>query len=305
MTLTELRYMVALAQQKHFGKAAIACHVSQPTLSVAINKLELKLNVSIFERNHNEVRITDIGEKIVAQALRALEEIAVISEIANANKSQLNSPLRIGCIYTVAPYLFPLLIPQLNKLAPNMPIMIDEDLTANLRVKLQRGELDLIFISCPFTEDGIVVRPLYEEPLVVLMKKGHRLINKKMISNTDLVGENILLLGEGHCLRDQIMKACPHCFTANAHQKTVEGSSLETLRHMVASGFGITLLPCSATQVKYYQSILVVKPFKSTVPIRTIGLAWRVSFPRTKAVDVIIQAISACRLNGICLLPET
>lgn len=304
MTLTELRYVIALAQEKHFGKAANLCSVSQPTLSVAISKLESQLGVSIFERHHNDIRVTDIGEKIIIQAQRALEEVDSIKEIVAQGKSQLNSPLKIGGIYTVAPYIFPQLIPKLKKIAPKMPLIIQEDFTANLRVKLQRGEVDAIFIALPFTESGVVSKALYEEPFVVLMRKDHPLSQKTAIDEKLLAKENVLLLGEGHCFRDQVIETCPHCYRPNSLQQTVEGTSLETLRHMVASGMGLTILPSTATQIKNYQASLCVRPFKSKIPQRTVALAWRVSFPRTKAIDAVIKALTESKLSNICLIPD-
>lgn len=305
MTLSELRYIVALAQKKHFGDAAKASFVSQPTLSIAINKLEEELGVKIFERQYNEVRITEVGEKIIAQAQRVLEEAGIIKEIAEGGKSQLNSPLKIGGIYTVAPYLFPQLIPKIKKYAPKMPLFIHEDYTANLKAKLLRGELDAIFVALPFKDAGIVTKPLYEESFVVTMRADHPLSKKKNISSKDLKSETILMLGEGHCFRNQVMKACPSCYKTTNPEHIIEGSSLETLRHMVASGFGITILPSSATHLKYYQTTLCNKSFKENTPMRTIALAWRSTFPRTKAIDVLIKAITDCKLSGICLLPGT
>lgn len=303
MTLTELRYIVALAQVRHFGQAAKVCHVSQPTLSVAINKLEKSLGIVIFERHYNKVRVTEIGEKIIAQAQRALEEVAGIEEIATRGKSQLTSPLRIGAIYTVAPYLFPSLIPKIKKRAPQMPLIVQEDFTSNLRAKLQRGELDVIFVALPFTETGVVKKALYDEPLVVLMPKDHPLAKKPALDSADLKNENVLLLGEGNCFRNQVLEVCSHCYNPHGDQQTIEGTSLETLRHMVASGLGITILPSTAAEMQYYHKTLCVRPFKKKIPQRTIALAWRSSFSRTKAIDAIIQSISDNDLNGICLIP--
>lgn len=301
MTLNELRYLVALAREKHFGKAAKICHVSQPTLSIAIQKLENKLGIHLIERHLHDIRITPIGQRIVAQAQRTLEEVSRIREIANHEQSQLNSTLKIGGIYTVAPYLFPLLIPKINKRAPQMPLIIQEDFTTQLHQKLQSGELDAAFIALPFKGLGIVTKALYDESFVVLMRKDHPLSQKKNLCSHELSDHPVLLLGEGHCLRDQILEHCPHCYRPDGLQQTIEGTSLETLRHMVASGLGITVLPSSATQVKHYNRLLCVKPFKDQTPKRSIALAWRASFPRTKAIDVIIAAISDCALNGVCL----
>jgi LysR family hydrogen peroxide-inducible transcriptional activator len=301
MTLTELRYIVTLAQEKHFGRAAKACHVSQPTLSVAINKLESELDVAIFERDRNQVRATEIGKKIISQAQISLDEVNKIRDIALGGKSQLNSTLRIGAIHTVGPYLFPNLVPQLKKVAPEMPLMIQEDFTENLRVKLLQGELDAVFIALPFTEAGVVTKGLYEEPLVVLMRKDHPLSAKPSIKASDLSSEKILLLGEGHCLRKGVIKICPDC---KLDDNSSEGTSIETLRHMVASGSGITILPSTATQIQFYKSILCTKPFSGKIPQRCIGLAWRVSFTRPKAIGALIEALQSSTMQGICLLPE-
>ena len=170
MTLSELRYVLALAREKHFGKAAKACHVSQPALSAAINKLESELEVAIFERHRSSISVTDIGSQIVQQAQRALEEVEMIKEISQQGKSQLNTPLRLGAIHTVAPYLFPTLIPKLIKIAPNMPLLVQEDYTSNLRMKLVEGELDIIIIALPFSAPGIVTQVLYDEPFVTCGK---------------------------------------------------------------------------------------------------------------------------------------
>lgn len=306
MTLTELRYIITLAQEKHFGKAAKVCHVSQPTLSVAIHKLEVELGVQIFERDRNQVRITPIGEAILAQAQRTLDEALQIKEIARGGQSQLSTPLRIGAIFTIGPYLFPHLIPKLKKIAPSMPLIIQEDYTANLRTKLQQGELDAIFIALPFNVQSVVYQGLYDEPFVLLMRKDHPLNKKTSIKLADLPSNELLLLGEGHCLREQVLEACPQCVNdKNLLQKTVEGSSIETLRHMVASGMGITILPSSATQIQYYSQLLATRNFTGPIPQRRIALAWRVSYTRPKAIGALIEAMQLSKLHGVCLLPST
>ncbi len=175
MTLTELRYIVALARERHFGHAAEACFVSQPTLSVAVRKLEEELGVASFERAGSALTVTPIGERIVAQAQRALQEAESVKDVAKAGQDQLSGPLRIGAIYTIGPYIFPPLIPLLHKLAPDMPLVIEENFTAVLAGKLKRGELDVIIISLPFAESGIVTLPLYREPFVVLLPPAHPL----------------------------------------------------------------------------------------------------------------------------------
>lgn len=306
MTLTELRYLVALAQQRHFGRAAEACFVSQPTLSVAIKKLESELGVELFERRKQEVTLTAAGERIVRQAERVLEEAAAIRELAEEGRDQLNGPLRVGAIYTVGPYLFPHLIPVLHERAPHMPLVIEENYTARLAERLRQGELDLIVIALPFTEQGIITLPIYDEPFVVVIPSGHPWQERDAIPVGALAEESLLLLGRGHCFRDQVLDACPAC----AHEagtdrlaQTVEGTSLETVRHMVASGMGITVLPATAAGAdRYAQRLVKIRRFAPPEPQRRIALAWRKSFPRPKAIEAVRQAILASELGGIHIL---
>ena len=297
MTLTELRYIVTLAQQQHFGQAAKLCHVSQPTLSIAVKKLEQELGIDLFERSKNNVRTTPIGEQVIAQAQRVLEESASIKDIASAGRDQLKSPLHVGAIFTIGPYLFPHFIPALQKAVPQMPLVVEEGFTGTLRQRLRKGELDVIIVALPFSEPDVVTQPLYSEPFVVLMPDNHPLAKKKQIKPDDLEWENVLLLGEGHCFGDQVREALPNL---NKHQDDnprqirthSEGSSLETLRHMVASGLGITILPLSAAiGTGYKEGLLVTRPFAGPAPCRTSALAWRASFPRHKAIDALRDAI--------------
>ena len=304
MTLTELRYVVTLAQEQHFGRAAERCFVSQPTLSIAVKKLEEELGVALFERSKSRVSATPLGEKIVAQANLVLEQTAAIKDIANAGKDQLSSPLSIGAIFTIGPYLLPYFIPELQKAAGQMPLYVEEGYTATLRTKLRKGELDVIIVALPFTEADVVTQPLYDEPFVVLMRKDHPLAALEQIESGILNKEDVLLLGEGHCFRDQVLETCPNLKPSldnhNGRVRTAaEGSSLETLRHMVASGLGITILPLSAASMTgYSEEVLVTRPFSAPAPSRTVALAWRASFPRFKAVDALRGAILACRKQG-------
>lgn len=305
MTLTELRYAITLAQEKHFGRAAKKCHVSQPTLSVAINKLENELGIKIFERDRNSIRVTEIGKEIIVQAKRAVDEADMVLSLAHGSQSQVTTPLKIGAIFTIGSYLFRALIPNLKKLAPHMPILIHEDYTKNLKTKLHQGELDAIFIALPFNEKGVVTKAIYEEPFVVVMRNDHPLSKKKSIAAKELSSDEMLLLGEGHCFRDQVIEACPNCISNTLGiQKITEGTSLETLRDMVASGLGMTVLPRMATQNQYYKSILCTRPFAGAVPKRQIGLAWRVSFTRPKAVSALIKAVqNSIMIHDVDLLP--
>jgi len=297
MTLTELRYIVTLAQQQHFGQAAELCHVSQPTLSIAVKKLEQELGVELFERSKNSVRPTPIGEQVVSQAQRVLEESASIKDIASAGKDQLKTPLHVGAIFTIGPYLFPNFIPALQQNVPQMPLVVEEGFTATLRQRLRKGELDVIIVALPFTEADVVTQPLYSEPFVVLLPSDHPLATRDHIDPKDLDNQNVLLLGEGHCFGDQVREALPNL---NQHldetQRQIrthsEGSSLETLRHMVASRLGITILPLSAAiNSGYKEGLLVTREFTPPAPCRTVALAWRASFPRHKAIDALREAI--------------
>jgi len=304
MTLTELRYIVAVAREHHFGRAAKTCYVSQPTLSVAIKKLEDELGVAIFERGSSEVTLTPIGERIVQQAQQTLESADNIRQMALHGKNQLAGPIRIGAIYTIGPYLYPELIPLLRKAAPEMPLMIEENYTAVLTEKLKRGELDVIVIALPYEEQGIVTQPLYDEPFVVLLPSSHPLTSRKTISSKLLEEENVLLLGQGHCFRDQVLETCPACIPKPGLEgdlaHTVEGSSLETIRHMVVSGLGVTVLPCTAAGAhSYSQRLLSIRRFANPAPTRTVALAWRVSFPRPKVIDVINKAVRDCNLSCV------
>lgn len=297
MTLTELRYLVALADTGHFRKAAEQCNVSQPTLSIAIKKLESELGISLFERSRHKVTPTPTGARIVDQAQTVLAETQNIVSLAELGKDPLGSMLSVGAIYTVGPYLFPRLVTGLNELAPNMPLFIEENYTAVLRGKLTSGELDAIFVALPFTETEVVTRSLYDEPFVVLVEEDHKLAKQKSVNPADLAEFRVLMMGEGHCFRDQVLEACPGLAQRLREDQVrgdtmIEGSSLETLKHMVASGLGITVLPESAANfVSYGDRSLVVKPFTDPAPIRTVALAWRVSYPRPEAIDILTDAL--------------
>ncbi|MGY0219518.1 LysR substrate-binding domain-containing protein [Endozoicomonadaceae bacterium StTr2] len=300
MTLTELRYIIALAREQHFGRAAERCFVSQPTLSVGVKKLEDELGVAIFERSKSAVRVTPVGEQIIEQAQKVLEEASTIKTLSSAGQDQLATPLRVGAIYTIGPYLFPYMIPQLQKAAPTMPLYIEENYTSVLRQKLRMGELDAIIVALPFNEADVVTQSLYDEPFTVLLPAEHEWASRQTIDVNDLTNDNLLLLGEGHCFRDQILDACPALRSGkdqrpNDKQTTIEASSLETIRHMVASGMGISVLPMSASHQHHYSPrVLVTRPFSSPGPQRTVALAWRASFPRHKAIDVLSDAIRLC-----------
>ena len=305
MTLTELRYIVAVARERHFGRAAEACFVSQPTLSVAVRKLEEELGITLFERRRGDITVTPAGEPIVEQAKRVLEEAALIREIAAHGKDELNGPLRVGLIYTVGPYVLPQLVPALHERVPSMPLAIEEGYTATLSQRLRAGDLDLIVISEPFDEPGLLTRPLYDESFVVVLPASHPLVVHERLKPEQLSSEQVLMLGAGHCFRDQVLKACPECGSSGGQDLLLDGSSLETIRHMVASGIGVTVLPCSAAGAdRYAQRLLAIRRFEEPAPSRRVSLAWRRSFPRPKAVDAVHEAFMSCQLSGVELVRE-
>ena len=292
MTLTELRYIVMLARERHFGRAAEKCHVSQPTLSVALKKVEHKYGVILFERTPSEVRLTPTGEQIARQAERVLEEAGRLKEIAQQGKDPLIGALRVGVIYTIAPYLLPRLVPALHARAPHMPMYLQENFTVNLGEQLRRGDLDAIIVALPFSEPGIVSRPVYDEPFCVVMPMHHPMAKQAAIPPDQIAGENLLLLGQGNCFRDQVVQACPHLSEPGGANGALEGSSLETVRHMVASGVGISVVPISAAKSwPQNGSLLQYRDFTQPAPFRRVGIAWRASFPRPQAIDVLRAAI--------------
>lgn len=302
MTLTELRYIVAVARERHFGRAAQSCFVSQPTLSVAIKKLEDELGVALFERGPGEVSVTPVGQRVVAQAQRVLEDAAHLKELATAGRDPLAGTLRLGAIYTIGPYLLPKLIPILRKAAPAMQLLIQENFTHRLAEMLKQGEVDVILVALPFAEPGVATRAVYDEPFLVAVPQGHPMEKKKQIAADELAKESLLLLGAGHCFRDQVLDLCSsvHRPGRGGLAKTLEGGSLETIRQMVASGVGVTVLP--STSVAPGESagdLIKVRPFARPVPDRRVVLAWRKSFPRPEAIEVLRQAILACDLPQV------
>ena len=293
MTLNELRYIVAVANERNFGRAAQKCFVSQPALSVAIQKLEEELGARLFERGKTEVAVTAVGERVVEQAQKVLEEAARIREMAQAGRNQLAGPLKLGAIYTVAPYLLPDLIPALHEVAPQMPLDIEENLTETLEAALKSGRIDAAIIALPFAPPGVVTEFLYEEPFQIVVPRGHRWVKRKSVHPDELAAEHTILLNVGHCFRDQVLDACPELNRADAHVS--RSNSLETVRNMVASGLGVSVLPRDAMTPKYHSKLVVPIPFSRPAPSRRIALAWRKSFPRPQAIRAIREAVAASR----------
>ena len=321
MTLTELKYIVAVAREKHFGHAADACYVSQPTLSVAIKKLEEELDVKLFERSAGEVTVTPLGEDIVRQAQSVLEQAAAIKEIAKRGKDPLAGALTLGVIYTIGPYLLPELVRHCIERTPQMPLMLQENFTARLLEMLRTGEIDCAILAEPFPDTGLAMAPLYDEPFLAAVPSNHPLAGQKSVTAQQLKNETMLLLGAGHCFRDHVLEVCPEFarFSSNAEgiRKSFEGSSLETIKHMVAAGMGVTLVPRlavprTALQITsrrrksdetYIRYLPVCESDASAAPpMRRVVLAWRRSFTRYEAIAALRNAIYACELPGVTRL---
>lgn len=301
MTLTELRYIVAVAQEHHFGRAARRCFVSQPTLSIAIKKLEEELSVSLFDRSSNDIITTEAGERIVAQARRVLEEADLIKHLANAEQNELEGALKLGLIFTVAPYLLPKLIVSLRGSAPKMPLMLEENYTHILTESLKRGDLDAIVAAEPFQEAGIVTEPLYDEPFFVIVPKGHAFEELDAVTPQMLAEEQVLLLTEGNCMRDNILSSCSELAAKQKIQgltNTLQGSSINTIRHMVASGLGISIMPATALTENDHLLFSII-PFETPAPQRRVMLAYRRNFVRPKALAALRSAILNSQLNGV------
>jgi LysR family transcriptional regulator, hydrogen peroxide-inducible genes activator len=341
MTLTELKYIVAVAREKHFGRAADACFISQPTLSVSIKKLEDELEVKLFERNANEVTVTPLGEEIVRQAQSVLEQAANIKEIAKRGKDPLAGALTLGVIYTIGPYLLPALVRQSIARTPQMPLMLQENFTVKLMEMLRTGEIDCAILAEPFPDTGLATAALYDEPFMVAVPSTHALASRSSISAEELKQETMLLLGNGHCFRDHVLEVCPEFarFSSNAEgiRKSFEGSSLETIKHMVAAGMGVTVVPqlsipradLAASQAAQAHGKLAAQlagkpakaagaksrakispptdqepfvryiPFTGDAPTRRVVLAWRRSFTRYEAIAALRNAVMACELPGV------
>lgn len=291
MTLTELRYAVALAREGHFGRAAERCYVSQPTLSHGIRRLEEELGLQLFERRPREISVTTAGRAIIEQARQALEAADRVKTVAQAAGDVMTGELRVGAIFTVGPYLLPHLIPRLRELAPEMPLLLEENYTATLARRLLEGQLDCALVSQPFSENGLEIEDLYSEGFSVLTPGQHPLAEAASIDGGDLEGESVLLLGDGHCFRDQVLSACPECRpSANQHARIIEGTSLETIRQMVMSGLGISVFPDTALAGEQ-RPLTAIRPFRGASPRRTVSVAWRRGYPREAAVRALAEAI--------------
>lgn len=285
-TIRQLEYLVAVADERHFGRAARACAVSQPGLSAQIQQLEDILGVQLFERSRRGVLLTPAGERVVERARDVLRATDELVQTAEGVGRPLEGPLRLGVIPTVAPYVLPHLVPKVRRAHPKLSLILREDQTERLVDQLRAGELDLLLLALPIDGPDLEERAVFEDPFVLLAPKEHALASGGRAHSDDLAGATVLLLDEGHCLRDQALDVCN---AASAREsETVRATSMNTLVQMVANGLGVTLLPASAVPVEVKRARgLAVRPFVRPEPSRTIGLVWRRSTGRREAFERI------------------
>ena len=294
MTLQELRYLVALADKGHFVRAAEACHVGQSTLSTQLMKLEADLGVTLFERNKHLLRATAVGELIIERARRALDVVSEIRGLAIRDHEPMEGPLRLGVIPTIGPYLIPHVLTAIRSGFPKLQLFLREDLTSNLLERLRQGTLDALLLALPVRGEDIQTMGLFREAFVVALPKEHSLVCRKHLVEADLTGENVLLLEEGHCMRDQALTICGAA--ASSEREELKATSIETLRQMVAAGVGCTLLPRLASMPgvgSINNGMVQIRPFSPPEPTRTIGLAWRTSYRRDETIRALADVIVA------------
>jgi LysR family hydrogen peroxide-inducible transcriptional activator len=285
MTLQELKYLVAIADHGRFIRAAEACHVGQPTLSTQLKKLEEILGVTLFERNKHRLIPTPIGEMIIEQARTALNVVRRIKELASFGLDPMHGRIRVGIIPTLGPYLVPSLLPRIRELYPQLQLFLREDLTANLLERLRSGRLDVLLLALPVRGDDLESMELFRESFTVALPAGHRLAARSAIDEAELANEKVLLLEEGHCLREQALAICGAA--PSDEREELKATSLETLRQMVAAGIGCTLLPALAAVPgvgSVHSDLVEIRPLAAPIPYRTIGIVWRQHYPREAAV---------------------
>jgi len=294
MNLRDLRYIVALAEHGHFGKAAEACHASQPTLSGQILKLEEELGIAIFERSGRSVKVTAAGADILAHARRAIAEADEIQAIAKASRDPLAGPLNLGVIPTLCPYLMPFILPRLADELPKMPLVLTEDLTERLVDGVVTGRLDAALIASEPQAPGLVSDILFDEVFQLALPANHRLAKQTAIATKDIDPQSLLLLTDGHCLRDQALTLCGAAGLSSEVRADMRAASLETLMQMTAAGYGMTLIPALAlAEGKVLPKNLVIRKLKDTAMKRQIRLVSRQKYPRAKAVEALGRLVKA------------
>lgn len=291
ITIRDLEYLTAVAQHLHFGKAAAACHVTQPALSAQIKKMEDQLGFQVFERNNRKVALTDRGRRVVDQARIVLEEARKLVSVSQAERvKKLEGTLRMGAIATLGPYYIPFVLPLLKKKYPRLQVLVQEGLTEDLLADLKSGNLEMVIAARTFDESGLRVFPLFEEPFLLAVPKDHPLSGKEPLKRSDLVGKEMVLLEDGHCLRDQALEICPPNRRGNIRQ--FHAMSLETLRQLVAAGMGYTLMPKLAVPTgDTMKGLLKYRAFEKDSIGRTIVLVCRERFARMTEAETLAELL--------------
>src|SRR5580692_1898414 len=297
MNLKDLKYLVALAETGHFGKAAERSFVSQPTLSAQLKKLEEYLGVKLVERQPKNVQLTEVGKQIVIRARRMLDEGDEIVALARSNTDPFAGKLKMALIPTIGPYLLPRVMQKIRKAVPHLGLMLYEYQTEELLRRLRDGEIDLGIMALPVLQDGLESRSLYEEAFTVALPTPHNMAAKNTIKVQDLKGQTLLLLQDGHCLRDQALEVCSRVDVREAED--YRATSLETLRQMVVAGLGITLLPELAVEPPFgSQRGMTIRQFTKPAPTRTVGAVWRKSSTRAAAIAAVCGVVESCLAKG-------
>jgi LysR family hydrogen peroxide-inducible transcriptional activator len=293
MNLRDLDYLVAVARTRHFGRAAELCFVSQPTLSGQIKKLEQELGVTLFERTNRSVETTVLGEAVVEQARRVLEQVDVLKQLAQAHKDPLVGPLRVGAIPTLSPYLVPLILKPLKKQYPNTRLVLSEELTDSLLVRLANHEIDAALLATPVADSELDAIPLFDEPFWLVCPRAHPLASKKKVVHRDLSGADLLLLSEGHCLAEQAMEVCRlQDRSAQGDLADLRAASLETLLQLVVAGFGCTLLPALALKSEWTRNRSVsARRLGLSDTYRRVSLVYRRTYPRRRALQAFAEVV--------------
>lgn len=290
MTLQELKYLVALADHGHFGRAAEACFITQSTLSTQIKKLEDFLGVTLFDRSLKRVTPTPIGQEILQAARSIVEESERIRELAKHAQDPMARTIHLGVIPTLGPYYLPHALTLVHKKHPDLRLLLREEMTPQILQHLVDGKLDAGLLALPISDDSLRVEPLFYEPFLAALPAGHPLAKRDTLKVSDIINEKLLLLDEGHCLRDQALDVCG---SGSRGREEVRATSLETLRQMVAMGLGLTLLPALAVDAgpRVSKKAVEIRPFKSPPPGRTIALAWRKRAPFPETFERLAQTL--------------
>ena len=301
MNLRDLKYFIALADTRHFGQAATRTHVSQPTLSGQVRKLEAELGAALFERTTKSVALTPLGQVLLAHARRAVEEADALIQLAKAHRDPLLGPLRVGAIPTLAPYLVPLILAPLQRRYPGLKLVLSEEITAQLLERLRRHELDAALIATPVMDTELRARVLFDEPFWLALPRGHPLVDKDPITRRDLESLDMLLLSEGHCLAQQTMEICRLADRQDAgDQADLRAASLETLLQLVGARMGATLVPALALRGAWMTDAgVIARPLQVPDAFRRISIVWRKNFPRLAAIEALAEVILAGLPNTI------